>query len=738
MTLTTIDINAVNSLSTALAAKADKAGGSDITINKASDALLTVESTGASPRLRAKRSTGMFEIENTNSNNLAVSWYDAASVFQRTLLLVKSDGQVRVDSGDLMLTGTAGTVRSFKLASSNVSRFKIGLGSGAETGSNTGSTFAVWRCDDAGNDIDAPFIIDRVTGMATFGANLHVKAAGTPVVSIEVPSGATGTNTILSFDPSGNGFNTRDAQIRGKSTGSATQVGLEFWTANAAAPVKQLEILPSTGVANFTNRPTWNGAGLATQAEAAAGGGGAGVSSFAGRTGAVTPTLNDYAATQISYSGGVVSTTLDTLSLNRVNRPANWNIWPANTAAQNTTGWNAMMAAIGNGSIVIWPEGDFNFSGTIVQSKTLRHIGVPNKATNGSGTRWMFGASDQINIFQQAGGKFEGITFYKTAQGANLLVAPDSTNAPTGSSGSYVYQGGTSYVDFEDCQFYGPCTSALVYMTNCLKWTFRYTKFLNTYTGGQTRCVWLNGGNYDSTKTTSAATGGDNIDNVEFTNCMFAGEALATRIDGVQIDGKADSTKFFQCAAVWLYYGVWLTKTGPTTQVPNFTRWTQGGFENNYKNAIKAEYGDITTFSDMYASLDNSTTSDTNYGSTDVVLVDTTYVGSIEFTACQMRGGKRDAYRLEGGRIQINGGQAGNSAVRATGYGVDALSSINSLIMQGVDCRPMATGTNGQTYAVRNLKGGTNVIINGCNLSGQSSGAFQSGGTGTGITGNLT
>ena len=71
---------------------------------------------------------------------------DRIKVYTDTLYLSKT-GQASVS--DLMLTGAAGTVRSFKLASASVSRFKIGLGSGAESGGNSGSTFVLWRCDDA-------------------------------------------------------------------------------------------------------------------------------------------------------------------------------------------------------------------------------------------------------------------------------------------------------------------------------------------------------------------------------------------------------------------------------------------------------------------------------------------------------------------------------------------------------------------------------------------------------------
>jgi len=65
---------------------------------------------------------------------------------------------------------------------------------------------------------------------------------------------------------------------------------------------------------NFNSRPTWNGVGLATVEEAAGGGTGvAGVSSFNGRTGTVSPQASDYSAGQVTYNGGSVAGQLDLL-----------------------------------------------------------------------------------------------------------------------------------------------------------------------------------------------------------------------------------------------------------------------------------------------------------------------------------------------------------------------------------------------------------------------------------------
>lgn len=542
----------------------------------------------------------------------------------------------------------------------------------------------------------------------------------TPTVRLEngngrwdITEGISGNLVFLHYDTSG------------------TFLGAPFYFGADGVPVFQTRPLLGVG-----------GSGLATLAEVGSGSGVAGVSSFNGRTATVAPQSGDYNSTQITHAAETVSA-----ALARAEVKTPW-LTPemfglvGDGETDNSAAWATMMAAVSSdtGAMIIWPAKTYYFSSPITQTKTITHIGASSKVSSGRrGSVWLFGAAAHMIVLKQNGGSFRGISFRKSAAGQYLLLLPKSTETPTGTSGNYVYQSGTSYVDFEECLFHGPCSSAMVYMTNVLKWTFRYCKFHNTYTDSQCRCVWLDGSAYIGGKTSSNARAGDNVDNVEFANCMFSGESYATRTDGIQLDGKCDSTKFLQCVAVWLFYGIWLTNTGASDQVPNFTRWTQGGFENCYLNAIYCQYGDITTFSDMYASLDNGSTSISQYGITDVVRVATTYVGNVEFTACQMRGGKRNGYRLEGGRTQINGGQAGNNSVGDVNgwFSIDILSSVSKVSLNGVDCSPLPTGLNKQNTAIRNLKGASGIRINGCDFTGYTT-AISGTSTGAGITGNLT
>ncbi|WP_281517493.1 hypothetical protein [Ferranicluibacter rubi] len=73
-----------------------------------------------------------------------------------------------------------------------------------------------------------------------------------------------------------------------------------------------------TGSVYHNQRPYYNGQPLATLAEATAGDGGiAGVSSWGGRTGTVTPQSGDYTSAQISHSGSTLADALAALNGNK-------------------------------------------------------------------------------------------------------------------------------------------------------------------------------------------------------------------------------------------------------------------------------------------------------------------------------------------------------------------------------------------------------------------------------------
>jgi hypothetical protein len=93
-------------------------------------------------------------------------------------------GQVTVAS-PLVLTGTvAGNVRQLRMQTSGSTRWEVGPGFDAESGSNVGSTFWITRWSDAGAFLGTPFAIDRATGRATFENTVVVPAGSVSSCSV--------------------------------------------------------------------------------------------------------------------------------------------------------------------------------------------------------------------------------------------------------------------------------------------------------------------------------------------------------------------------------------------------------------------------------------------------------------------------------------------------------------------------------------------------------------------------
>jgi len=85
-----------------------------------------------------------------------------------------SGGTVTVTS-PLAITGTvAGNVRQLRMQTSGSTRWEVGPGFDAESGSNVGSTFWVTRWSDSGVFLGTPISIARATGVVTFESQVLV------------------------------------------------------------------------------------------------------------------------------------------------------------------------------------------------------------------------------------------------------------------------------------------------------------------------------------------------------------------------------------------------------------------------------------------------------------------------------------------------------------------------------------------------------------------------------------
>lgn len=93
----------------------------------------------------------------------------AANVFTNTNTFTD---QVSVGDGTTFvgfrLAGPAGVSRYMRIRTGSIARWDIGASSGAESGSNAGTDFAINRYDDAGTYVDTPLFIQRANGAVSF------------------------------------------------------------------------------------------------------------------------------------------------------------------------------------------------------------------------------------------------------------------------------------------------------------------------------------------------------------------------------------------------------------------------------------------------------------------------------------------------------------------------------------------------------------------------------------------
>jgi hypothetical protein len=201
----THSISDVTGLQTALDGKASSShthAASDITSGTldiariANDAVTyaKLQNVSATDRLLGRSSAGAGDVEEITCTSFGRSLIDDAdAAAARTTLGVQPtaspaftgtlsaatcsfSGTVTVTS-PLVLTGTvAGNVRQLRMQTSGSTRWEVGPGFDAESGSNVGSTFWITRWSDAGAFLGTPISIARATGVVTFESQVLVTA----------------------------------------------------------------------------------------------------------------------------------------------------------------------------------------------------------------------------------------------------------------------------------------------------------------------------------------------------------------------------------------------------------------------------------------------------------------------------------------------------------------------------------------------------------------------------------
>lgn len=205
----------------------------DLTISKASPSLILDKPTATSSAaiystkggsllrwgMQLGSATAETGVGNAGSDFFLTRYSDAGAALPGFFLIRRSDGIVQINhpiNSAIVLDVTADGYRSVLGTRNSAPRWKLDLGdSAAESGSDTGSNFAVLRYTDGGT-ADAPFVITRQTGKAIFTKDFWAQAALTVGTEAFKPGGG----------PFANGSDSRIKNITGDYVQGLAQIKL--------------------------------------------------------------------------------------------------------------------------------------------------------------------------------------------------------------------------------------------------------------------------------------------------------------------------------------------------------------------------------------------------------------------------------------------------------------------------------------------------------------------------------
>lgn len=184
-------------------------------------------------------------------------------------------------------------------------------------------------------------------------------------------------------------------------------------------------------------------------------------------------------------------------------------------------------------------------------------------------------------------------------------------------------------------------------------------------------CIWKNM-NGDQVLLLNGVSNSNDAQAVTFVNCNIAAESTvplsAVTTDVVVLDGFAASTKFSGCSILFGRHGL-VQRNSTGGDVPRFTYFANGGFENCQGDAIRLEAGDHFMMANAYASVDGSRAR--------VMYVGPGFGGEITVAGSYMRSGARGGVWLEDGNAVITGNTiVNNNEASATQYAV--LGAVNN------------------------------------------------------------
>ena len=197
-------------------------------------------------------------------------------------------------TGNLKVSGSAGTYREMQLSTSGSLRWSTFADNAAETGSNAGSNYAIARYTDAGVFIDQPFVVNRATGnlqLSTISAGLW---NGSPITNAYL------ANTFVNIIPGA-----------GLSGGGVVQLGNAITLTNTGVTsiVAGNNITISGATGAVTINATSSGGSLTSVAVSGANGIGV-IGSPITNSGTIALSLGAITPSSINSSGAITGTTL--------------------------------------------------------------------------------------------------------------------------------------------------------------------------------------------------------------------------------------------------------------------------------------------------------------------------------------------------------------------------------------------------------------------------------------------
>lgn len=181
----------------------------------------------------------------------------AANVFTNTNTFTD---QVSVGDGTTFvgfrLAGPAGVSRYMRIRTGSIARWDIGANSGAESGSNAGTDFAINRYDDAGTYVDTPLFIQRANGAVSFtflesGTKVGTANGSSQWLNI---NGSAGNSRAIYYQTAGvDRWRTRASSTAETGSDAGSNFAIESYTDAGVFKATPFSIDRASGVTTITD-----------------------------------------------------------------------------------------------------------------------------------------------------------------------------------------------------------------------------------------------------------------------------------------------------------------------------------------------------------------------------------------------------------------------------------------------------------------------------------------------------